>query len=381
MIWIFLVWVIFVINLFAKKQLNNFFLFLKSIDKKILLGIAAFFLAGCVSLFAHGLSREKLGQFIVLFVQPISLFFIFGYAFHQNPKNAKLLQVTYYVLLAAAGLYAAFQYFTLHGLPPQYWGNSQEPKRALSFFGHPDFYALFVAPLLAFLLPDLFLSLQTKNYKLKTFLWLLGALGLLLSLSRAGWIGLAAAVFFFAIFSGNKLARQLIFAGAIAIILIVAAVPNLRYRLILPFLGEKSAVSRLSLWHTGWKGISESPIVGLGLDGFSNNWSKLNTDPNLDSHNFPHNVFLDMWVDLGLLGLLSFVWICGLYLYRGFRSVSSPSQGGVAQSAEGVGASFNLIKFAISLFLLCLLVQGQFDNPYFRNDLALVFWIILSLII
>jgi hypothetical protein len=164
MVWVFLVWIIFGGWLLVNKHIKDFVRFKLSINKKVLIPICLFFLAGLISLFVGVIDRAKLGQFIVLFLQPISLFFIAGYIFSagdrsasgekQTPKSKNLLLTTCYLLLAAAGLYAVLQYFTLLGLPPLWWGNSQEPKRALSFFVHPNFYALWCAPLLAFLIPD-----------------------------------------------------------------------------------------------------------------------------------------------------------------------------------------------------------------------------------
>ncbi len=252
-----------------------------------------------------------------------------------------------------------------------WWGNSQEPKRALSLFIHPDFYSLFITPLLALLLPDLFerIKISWKQHAGWILLWLFGAAGLFFSLSRAGWFGLAAAVTVYVLIAADQKIRRLIYGVVIIIFIIVFAVPNFRYRLILPFLGEKSAVSRFSLWNTGWKGIKESPVTGLGLDGFGNNWLKLNTDPNLDTHNFPHNIFLDFWVDTGILGLVAFVGLVSVYLYRGLK----------VKTFDSTTHYRPFLQFSIALFLIALLAHGQFDNPYFKNDLALVFWLILSL--
>ena len=99
------------------------------------------------------------------------------------------------------------------------------------------------------------------------------------------------------------------------IIIVVLAVPNLRWRLILPFYGEKSTVSRISLWRDGISGVKDSPILGLGLTGFGKHYGILNTDPNLDTHNFPHNIFLDFWVETGVLGLISLIGIAWLYVF------------------------------------------------------------------
>jgi O-antigen ligase len=364
MLWAFLLWIVFGLWLFANKKVREFINFKLSIDKKVLIPICLFLLAGLISLFIDGADRAKLGQFIVLFLQPISLFFIAGYIYKEYPQTRNYLLTTIYLLLAAAGLYAALQYFTLLGLPPLWWGNSVEPKRALSFFVHPNFYALWCAPLLALLLPDLGLKIKDlrKNYPI-IIAWVLGAAGLLLSLSRSGWLGLAVAVLVYLIIAADNKIRKIILAGAIMVIAVVAYYPNLRYRILLPFYGEKSASSRVELWSDGLKAVKESPLFGLGLSGFAKQYGQLNSDPTLDTHNFPHNIFLNLWVETGLLGLISLIGLMGLFIYRGLKNRT------------------NIFALGISLFLIAIIFQGLVDNPYFKNDLALVFWIVLALVI
>jgi len=387
MLWVLLLWIIFGLWLYANKKVREFIRFKLSVDKKILIPICLFLLAGLISLFVGGIDRAKLGQFIVLFLQPISLFFIAGYIFKQNPKSKNFLLFTFYFLLAAAGIYAAVQYFTLLGLPPLWWGNSVEPKRALSFFVHPNFYALWSAPLLALLLPDALQRAKVTGLRAKSWtgLWIIGAFGLLLSLSRSGWLGLAAAIVVYLIIAADKKIRKIIFVGIIVALAVVVYYPNLRYRILMPFYGEKSASSRVELWSDGLKAIKKSPVLGLGLTGFAKQYGQLNTDPALDTHNFPHNIFLNFWVETGLLGLISFVWLISLYIYQGLRSVAFlPWRGEMSRvqpsDREVAPLDYNqIIKLSISLFLIALLFQGLVDNPYFKNDLALVFWMILAL--
>jgi O-antigen ligase len=192
------------------------------------------------------------------------------------------------------------------------------------------------------------------------------------------------------IFAATKKIRQLASVIVIILVIIIVSVPNLRWRFALPFYGEKSAVSRLSLWQTGINGIKESPILGLGLTGFSQNWNRLNTDPGLtDTHNFPHNIFLDFWVETGTLGLISFIGLVGLIIYRNLRFSRnifsrSASKGEESQTKTEILLPINrdqddAIKLGVVLFLIALTFQGLVDNPYFKNDLAMVFWIILSL--
>ncbi len=372
MVWVILLWLVFFIYLIAKKHFVNFYAFKKSLDRKLLLFIGLFFLAGIISLFVKGIDRAKLGQFIVLFLQPISVFFIAGFIFQKIPKTKNYLLFTAYCLLALAGLFAILQYFTLLGLPPTFWGNSVEPKRAVSFFVHPNFYALWSAPLLALLIPDASSAIQNLRVNrqllivnfLKALSWIIGCIGLLFSFSRAGWLGLGVAVLVYLIVAADKNIRKMALYAVIVAAIIIISVPNLRWRFLLPLYGEKSAVSRLSLWTTGTKAIKESPLTGLGLTGFSKNWERLNTDPGLtDTHNFPHNIFLDFWVETGILGLISFIGIAAFGIYRGFKNRQ------------------DLIKLGVALFLIAMIVQGQIDNPYFKNDLAMVFWMALVLIV
>lgn len=360
LIWNFFVFIYFFFLLLRQQKLKEFLLFSFSLKINNLF-IYLFLFFAVVSLLYPSTDIKKLGQFLVLFLQPIILFFCFRYFFYKNQSKKNIFVYFLYFVLGLFGALAIIQYFSLFTLPEIWQGNSVEPKRAISFFSHPNFYALYCAPLLAFLVPDLAQSFKLNNYKGKTFLWLSGAAGLLFSLSRAGWLGLGISLIVYLLFFASKEIKKLSFVIIIVMVIVVFLTPNLRYRVILPFYGEKSAVSRFSLWDTGVKAIKQSPVFGLGLNGFSNNWQKLNTDPNLDTHNFPHNIFLNFWVETGLFGLISFLSICFLVFFQDFKKQK------------------DIFKLAAALFILTILTQGQIDNPYFKNDLAIIFWTILSL--
>lgn len=366
MIWIIFVWVAFLVWLISQNKLKSFFVFLRNQNKILTSFIIIFFIAGLLSLFVGGLSLDKIGQFLVLFVQPISIYFIVRYIFDQQPKSKELIVKTFYFFVAVCGAYALLQYFTLIGLPQGWWGNSQEPKRAIAFFLHPNFYALFITPILAFLIPDMVPRIQVLFQKrlgiIYIFAWVLGSVGLLMSLSRGGWLGLLVATAIFVIISANK---KYLLTSVIALLIIagvVYAIPNLRYRVLLPFYGEKSSVARLSLWRTGSEMIKDSPILGKGLLGFSNNWELYNRDPGLGKYPAPHNIFLNFWIDTGLLGLLSFLAICFFAFGKALKRNRSA------------------LVLGVGLFIIGLIIHGLIDTPYLKNDLALIFWLVLALL-
>ncbi|MCA9389730.1 MAG: hypothetical protein KC585_03955, partial [Candidatus Magasanikbacteria bacterium] len=67
---------------------------------------------------------------------------------------------------------------------------------------------------------------------------------------------------------------------------------------------------------------------------------------------YPHNIILNFWVETGLAGLLAFFWIVFAWLKK---------------------------KEAMLLPLVALLIHGLVDVPYFKNDLAIVFFLVLAL--
>lgn len=361
---------------------KSYFKDMQGLDRMLGLGIILIVLGSIISLFAFGIDSSKLGQWIVLYLEPISIFLLIHYfaPLNKDPKYnvQRYASLAAYWLLLAAGVVAMIQYQTLLTLPMDWWGNASEPKRAIAFFAHPNAYALFATPLLAWLLPDVVRRAQALwatarrvakardrfwLHLICVVAWLVGGLGLFLTLSRGAWFGLLVAAGLYVLLSANK-KLMLFFAGAIVVLaMVVAAVPNLRYRVILPFYGEKSAVARLSLWDTGSKMLTDSPqslLLGKGINGFSDNWDKFNTDPNLDHYNFPHNIFLNFWIDLGLLGLLGFILVMLSAVWKGIKDRKNP------------------LALGLLLFVAAIVAHGLIDIPYLKNDLALMFWMIYA---
>ncbi len=353
----------------SRGWLKDFWESIFSTPRWLLYSIVGLGVASIISLLAFGLDSSKLAQWIVLYVEPIVLFFIIRFFAARDTEVRRHYTNDVYLLLGLIGLVSIAQYFTLWMLPPDYWGNSGEPKRAIGLFAHPNGLGLFTAPLLAWLLPDVWLRLNELRKKLwsENLVWLIcwaaGLIGMFLSLSRGAWLGFAAACVVFAIVSANKKIIASLATIFIIASVIIVVTPNLRYRLLLPFYGEKSAVARLSLWDTGAKMIKDNPALGKGINGFKDNWDKYNADSGLEHYNFPHNIILNFWIDTGLLGLVSMISICAFAVWQGLRNRKS------------------MLKVGLLLFVVAMIVHGLIDIPYLKNDLALVFWTIFALAI
>ncbi len=358
------------------------------LGRPLSVAIGLFGLASVISLVAFGVNGEKFAQWMVLYAQPLIIFFLIKYFLPSAEIDMEARQrwVGYfygaaYIVVGAAGVLAMVQYFTLLTLPPAWWGNANEPKRSIAFFAHANAFGLFVTPLLAWLISDVVRRIQLAWESFRQFgfavykkdshflvnkyctvLWTLGVVGMFLSLSRGAWLGFLAAAIVYALVAANK--KMLIGFAAAGIILVgvVTVVPNLRYRVLLPFHGEKSTVARFSLWDTAGKMIADSPVLGKGVNGFSDNWDKYNTDAGLEHYNFPHNILLNFWVDLGFLGVVSMMAILLASAWRGFTQRKTST-----------------VALGLLLFIVAMVAHGLIDIPYLKNDLALMFWIVLAL--
>ncbi|MBK8025996.1 MAG: O-antigen ligase family protein [Chloroflexi bacterium] len=177
---------------------------------------------------------------------------------------------------------------------------------------------------------------------------------LLLTFGRRGWFAVAG--------------MGVIGAGALAI-----ALRSARFQRLLDFT-QGTNFFRLRVWESATNMIADHPIAGLGLDQFlyAYRGSYIRPDawqePNL-SH--PHNILLDLWIRLGIVGVLIFA-LMQLYFWRWARLLlkALPRRDRLL-SIVVIGAVGSMAN---------LLAHGLVDNSIFVNDLSYVFVLLLSII-
>jgi O-antigen ligase len=122
---------------------------------------------------------------------------------------------------------------------------------------------------------------------------------------------------------------------------------------------------------------------GVGLDQFLNQYQarygpcKIVDQAVVGTECFtshPHNIFLDYWLSLGIMGLLVLVWL----LWRFYREGINLAK----WAASKVGADPLARALAIGMVatMTDFLVHGLVDNSYFLMDLALVFWLSCAMV-
>ena len=364
MLALFTVMTVFIFWVVKNKLVVDFIRSLQVIGRRLLIFLLLFLIFGLISLLHQGFTIPKLGQFIVLFLEPIGIFFVIRYLKQRSELDIEAFIRHTSMLLAGLGLFSLIQYYFLVFLDPLYWGNSVSARRSTALWVHPNEFALFLLPLLAFLLPRVFQEWrESGKYRFHFIVcYILGSIGLFYSQSRSA---LLIFVLILALFFASKLKKRQLVKLFLLGLLIFWAIwqTDFKWRLRAPFYGDRAVSERAILGNMGLSMIRDNQLLGLGLTGFGSNFYKYYpTEGEVSTHyNSPHNWFLNFWVDTGIGGMISITAITFLGIWITYKRRK------------------NLIQYSIALFLIALFLQGQLDTAYLRNDLALLYWMFIAL--
>jgi O-antigen ligase len=140
-----------------------------------------------------------------------------------------------------------------------------------------------------------------------------------------------------------------------------------KFQQFIDFSNRSSSSVRIQIYQIALELIKTHPLLGIGLGQFEQQYqavavSTLGEAPFEWNMLHPHNIFLAFWLNMGLLGLVSFVWLCG----RAFLWLTEED------SKE---------RHLAALMLVVMVVHGLFDTPYFKNDLAFQFWLLMAMLL
>ena len=123
--------------------------------------------------------------------------------------------------------------------------------------------------------------------------------------------------------------------------------------------------------------LRDHPIFGVGPDQFLNQFQTTLYCSRIATRGIycpPHNIILDYWLTLGIIGVLILLWLLWRYFREAFNRIRQSS---IAGSYDSVGRALALGLIAS---MLDFLVHGMVDNSYFLMDLALIFWMCCGLL-
>ena len=185
--------------------------------------------------------------------------------------------------------------------------NAGMPGRVESFFDNPNTFAEVLILLLPLTLALILCSKHTISKLIACGVAVVGVVALGMTYSRASWAGIACAMVVMVFLWKPKL----IPAFAVLCVACVPFIPTTIWNRILTIANpnDTSTASRLPLYEAALEVIKESPVSGAGLGTAAT--QAFIKDMNLYHGKAPfvhaHNFFLEVWIEIGLLGIVGFV--------------------------------------------------------------------------
>ncbi len=342
--------------------------------------IVAVLFAATVAVFVSPDKIHALGAWKAYFVEPV-LYYIILISLITVRRNIEGL----FWALGFSVLYIAvsvlIQRFTFWGVPQAFMlPGGVGVDRSTSFFGYPNALGLYLGPIVILYLgflnyknPDSLLLYFSHFYRfiLKLLvivsgfwcIWLAQSEGAIYAIIFCVWLMLFA----------NKKTRLtsliiVAFGG-----IIVLANSGLRDLIISKLtLADYSSTIRKLIWGETWEMLKNSWFFGAGLAGYPvaivpyhAHWFEV--------FPYPHNILLNLWSELGILGILAFGFVAVRYIGLNLMNIFSI----VWKKTEKLPFD-KVASFVFLLIGLEMLIHGLVDVPYFKNDLSVLFWIMIA---
>ncbi|KKQ27814.1 MAG: O-antigen polymerase [Candidatus Magasanikbacteria bacterium GW2011_GWC2_37_14] len=348
-------------------------------NKILFAGITLFLISATISIFTSSNLRAALGEWKAFYVEPILIFIILITTFKKIPHK-----IIYALIVSGlvTALLSIYQHFTGWQVPYAFWQN-HNTFRVTAWYGFPNGVGLFLAPIVPFIIYFIiqeWQKLKQKNWLLITS-YLLSAIcylsAIIFSKGTGPLLGvLAGSGFLLLVY--KKTRWPIIIIGIVGIVSLVslASLSKIKQEI---FFGDRSGQIRLVMWQDTLNFLKDHPLAGAGLTSYSQKivpyHSQVNGE-NIEIFHHPHNIFLTMYVNLGLLGLVSFL----LIIFWFFKTVMSNIKYQITDNSETVQQCNNVTIYLISSMII-ILVMGLVDSPYIKNDLAILFWLLPALLL
>jgi O-antigen ligase len=259
---------------------------------------------------------------------------------------------------AVAGYGVAQIVFDLGGV------QAGDVTRATALYSHPNNLAIFLERTLLFTIG---VAVMRPHWIPVWLLVGLQTVGLLATFSRGALVGVIVGVAVVLVFIGAW--RWLLGLAAAGVVIGLIGLLIFPDRL-LDAGGDGTEPTRFAIWRSSIEMIKAHPVFGVGPDQFLYQYTRRFVEPmgwpeRYTSH--PHNIVLDTWLRLGVLGLATLLTlVIGTVWWIQQKTVL------IRQDAWAIGAVAALFGG---------FVHSMVDNGFFLADLASMTWFFIVLLI
>lgn len=332
--------------------------------------LLAWVVTATVAVFVSPDIASALGHWKAYFIEP-ALFFILANDLMRSRDDRRHVLLALAWSAIAVGWFALIQHWTNFAVPPPWDGT--EGVRSTSFYGFPNAVGLFLAPLIPLFVGQLprcrrELGTANRSYASSVFIaaTILSFAGLIVAESEGAQIAVLAGLGVMGLMFRKSRWWTVGFAGIAVAVLLVN--PGIRSVFVeKATLEDWSGRVRKEIWVETSHMLKDRPILGAGLSGFPIVFAPYHEAGHIEIFQYPHNVILNFWTELGIAGVLVFLLIVIQFFRTAYRNGGNPR---------------DPQPFTVALIgsMVAILVHGLVDVPYLKNDLAFQFWLLVALL-
>ena len=306
--------------------------------------LALLFIAAIISFFPAFNKASALEAIIVLIIA-YSLFYLIAVYLSYRPDRVKKIADLILFTFSVVVIFGLLQYIK-NILPDTSYLKEilsllpYKPDKHFMVFDGPDGTLIYKARLTSiFLFPNSFASflvlglpvffgilLAAKNkLPLKIPLFIIGFMGifcLFQTYSRTAWVVIVFSLLFMFFLAFNKKYRIIMVILISGALILTSIYLFFNFEKVKPYIFRPfSDNSRIVIWTNSVDMFLDHPLTGIGIANFyyvyPDYLSKEEEGPNIENRPWhAHNIVLNLAVEIGILGLIAFLWFIGKIVYR-----------------------------------------------------------------
>lgn len=314
-------------------------------------------------------------KYVLFYMAAFMGFMLTRTALHSR-KDVLVFTVILLLAVTVSGLYGCYQ--SIVGVPINYsqvdlTTNANLPGRVYSFFENANNFAEILILTLPFFMALFFLA-PNRYVKLAVLVCAVPpALSLLFTYSRGGWVAFAAGVLVFFFFTY----RWVVPALCVAAVAMMPALPStIRQRIISAFTGEDASIAYrgsiretmlpvLALYWPFGSGLGSETVRSVITKYYDTHTEVQMMTKAVAPH--AHNIFLQLWGEMGALGVTSFCGTMIAFFRRCLRNVFDKPREVKFMAAAGFAA------------IAGSLVIGLVEYIWFYPRVFLLFWLVVGI--
>lgn len=333
-----------------------------------------------------------------LFLAGPLLYFVITNNIFAERQISRILNI----LLIVGGLFGIYGILQYGGIDFSFWIRNIGRQQVFGLFGNVNFFAEYLIIPLPIAV-SLFFASQNKFKKILLLIAILAmGISLTVTFTRSSYLGFGASLIFMAILfmtlQGKSFIKEnkkffIIILVAIIIITLLFVIPNplnksgtviykIKSRISVSQLIQNSYTikSRISNWKFTTLMIKDNPLLGSGIGTYKYNSLRyqarfLEQGQNRSIYPYifatkTHNEYLQLWAELGIVGLGIFFWLIVSYFYYGLRFIKR------VKNRYKQGIIIGLMGAVVAV-----LIDGIFGFPLHLPATVILFWLVIALTI